>query len=140
MNIAQHRINNERAKSGTWIKFDEDGEFLIASTNSREFRNFTAVEVRKAGVKIKKAGAYEEITTRALAECCILDWKGLDDNKKPFPCTPENKMKLLKDCPEIRAWVAEQAGEIANFQAEALAEDAADLKSVTALESEEREG
>jgi hypothetical protein len=50
------------------------------------------------------------------------------ENGKPLEPTPEARRAAL-DIPAFSDWVAEQAMNIANFQAEGEADDAAALKS-----------
>lgn len=131
MNIIDFKIDDEKAK-GVWITFDaEEGvEFLLAYGNGKAFASASARIGKKYPAHRIQAdeSLLHKMTTEVIAEAVVLDWKGLEDNGKPFPCTPENKAKLLQ-IDTFREWIAAQSRDLRNYQAGATAEDAATLKS-----------
>lgn len=140
MNIKAHTIKQDLASAGVWKAYD-GASFLIASSSSQVYK-------AKAGKAYKRLNNREaqqdpgimlKAATEITADCVLLDWKGVDDDGQPFPCTRENRIALLTNAPDFAAWVAEQAADIANFQAEALAEDARALKSGAAVDHEARQ-
>lgn len=136
MDISKLKTDEDKAQ-GTWIKapFSEDdespAEFLIAYTGtSKAYKRALVRGTRKhSQVELKqKPELAEAITREAIADGILLDWRGVREGDKPLPCTRENKLRVLA-IPEIQEWLWTQANEAANFRAEALAEDAAALKS-----------
>ena len=116
--------------SGVWIKFDDEGcEFKIASTTRPEFNQ--ALDRARRGIpafQAQKSESAQRVYATALAEACIIDWKGVqNEDGSDMDCTPENKAKILK-VPVLREFVSNAANDISLFQAEATAEDAAELK------------
>ncbi len=139
MNIEDHTIKQDLASQGVWLEYD-GGKFLIASSGSEEFKRRAAKAYRnlQQGQR-KNPDLVQKIATELTADCVLLNWEGVHSNGKALPCTREAKLALLRNAPDFSAWVSEQAAEIANFQKEALAEDATDLKSGASLDHEARE-
>ncbi len=123
---------NDRAEDGAWIDYDKDegARFKLRSTKSKIYQQAAARAGRGLDQRQmnKNPERWLEHTIILHAECVILDWEGIDWDG-PFPCTPENKLKLLQEIPDLREWIFKEAMDLANFQAEAVAEDAAALKS-----------
>lgn len=138
MNIENFKIDEEKAK-GVWVTFDEqDGvAFLLAYGNGKAFAASSAKIGKKYPAHRIQADEtlLHKMTTEVIADCVVLDWKGLDDDGKPFPCTPENKARLLQ-IDIFREWIAAQSRDLRNFQAGATAEDAATLKSGSGMGDE----
>lgn len=40
-----------------------------------------------------------------LGKAIVEDWRGIDDEGKPYPCTPENVVYLMEECTEFRLLV-----------------------------------
>lgn len=40
-----------------------------------------------------------------LAQAVVIDWKGFEDEGRPYPCTPENIAYLMEECTEFRVLV-----------------------------------
>ena len=113
-----------KEEEGVWIDLNEDISIKI-----RRYRSRAAQEAAKefskeyAGPKNKKltTAQTEELTTKVLAKSIIADWKGVEDDDGPIPCTFENKFKILND-PEMndfREFVANASYERDVFAIEA---------------------
>lgn len=135
MEITKYEVNKTTLEEGTWLTFDK-ASFLLASSRGKRFQNFIARKSRKLGKAEIAAnpGIFIEITNEALAEVVLLDWKNVTSGGTAVPCTPENKRALI-GLPEFRDWLTEASADMDNFRAEAIAQDAEDLKSLPALES-----
>lgn len=67
----------------------------------------------------------EELTQEAFAETVILGWEGVTNEEgEHLDFTKDNAMKLFKDMPDLWSEIRDTAMKMANFQAEALEEDA----------------
>jgi len=138
MNITDFTIDDDKA-TGVWIDFDKDEgvAFKLAYGNGKAFAAASArIGKRYPAHRIQAdESLLHKMTTEVIAEAVIIDWRGLEDNGKPFPCTPENKAKLLK-IDTFREWIATQSRDLRNYQAGATAEDAATLKSGGGVDDE----
>lgn len=117
------------AAQGVWIPYC-GAEFLIASQDSDRYDKTLVRNSRKqnAAELRRKPELMQAVVIETMAETILLDWRGVEDDGKPLPCTPENKRKLLA-IRELRDWISGQSAEVENFRKEALAADAEDLKS-----------
>ena len=127
MNIREYQTNPEK-ESGVWIPYD-GAEFLIASIARPEYNR--ALEKHRRGRPLAKLQrdneAAKTIITEALADAVFLDFRGVKDGDSDLAPTRENRLAILA-LPPVREWIVEQASTLANFQAEATAEDAEALK------------
>lgn len=116
-------------QDGTWIEYG-DARFLIASAHSPAYKKALRNRVAKIPAHLLKSQPQlaEKAAADVMATHVLLDWQGVTEDGKPLDPTPENRRKAL-DIPAFSDWVAEQAMNLANFQAEGEADDAAALKS-----------
>lgn len=116
-------------QNGTWIEYG-DARFLIASAYAPEYKKALRKRMAKIpGHLLKSQPALaEKAAADTMATHVLLDWEGVTDNGKPTEPTPENRRAAL-DIPAFSDWVAEQAMNLGNFQAEGDADDVAALKS-----------
>ena len=132
MNLRDY-ITSPSKESGVWISYD-GAEFLIAAITRPEYNR--ALEKHRKGRPLAKLQRDNEtakqIITEALADAVLLDFRGVKDGDSDLAPTRENRLAVLA-IPSLREWIVEQASTIANFQAEATAEDAEALKSPSAL-------
>ena len=129
MDITKLKQDTDLAESGVWVDYD-DASFLICSTDSRRYRRVVTklAKKRNPATMRKDPEAMHEMTVESLAEGILIDWKNVKDGDKDLPPTLENKIRLC-EIESIRTFLATEAQDFANFQREALAEDAAELKS-----------
>ncbi len=118
-----------KMEDGVWIDYAEGVSFNVASMARKAYNKAVAKHRSKVPAhKLRDPQVGEKIVMAAMADACLNDWKGLTEDGQPFPCTAENKAKVLA-IPALREWIAGQAADLTNFQAEAEAQDAEDLKS-----------
>lgn len=134
MNISDFKLATDK-KDGVWLDW-EDAQFLVAYAHRPEFNRVTARIAKKYPQHKLKADAalYQQMTSEIIAECILLDWRNVNDNGKPLDCTHENKLRLLSIEP-FREWISAEARELTNFREEAMAEDAAEAKSVGGVDA-----
>lgn len=130
MDIGQFKADASLIESGVWIKGPEGSEFLIRSADSKAYRRALAKLARnEQSAKLRKKPELQlQLTIQAMAQEILIDWRGIEDQGKPLPCTLENKVLLL-GVTELRSLISEEAQDIANFRKEGQAADAADIKS-----------
>jgi len=135
MDISKFKVAEDK-KEGTWFSY-EGAEFLIAYAHRPTFYRVSArINRRYPEHKIKADPALKlRNGCEIMAECILLDWKGVKDGDKTIPFTTDNALKLLMEIEPFREWVAETSRSLTEFQQEADAEDAKALKSGTGVES-----
>lgn len=127
MNLSNYQ--SQGLETGVWLEFD-GAQFLVASIKGTAFSTAVARRSRKlnpAEMK-KKPELFLQLQTEVIADKILLDWKGVEDNGEPVPCTRENKLRVLA-LPEFREWLETASSDMENFRQEATAEDAEALKS-----------
>lgn len=129
MNIEEYKQDKAKATAGVWRTFD-GAEFLIASNSSPAYTRAMHAAARKHPPhKLRKDPTLAALVAReTLADAVLLDWKGVFSGTTPVACTRANKLALLENT-TFSDWVAGESQDIGNFQTEAMAEDAAELKS-----------
>jgi len=112
------------ADKGSWIDYNDEISFCIASTSNRGYKKAVRETVRNNMKAIEEETLDEDGASELLVEIeakfILIDWKGLLDNGKPFESTLKNKKQLLNDPSyiELRDWINEEAGKIENYRRE----------------------
>lgn len=121
--------DKELASEGVWLPYS-GAEFKIASQDTSRYDTAMMKNSRKqnAAELRRKPEIMQEVIITTIAETILLDWKGVEENGTPLPCTLANKKKIL-GIRELREWISAQSAEVENFRKEAIAADAEDLKS-----------
>jgi len=134
MNISDFKIATDK-KDGVWLDW-EDAQFLIAYAHRAEYNRAAARVAKKYPANKLKADPALALPylIDILAEGVLLDWRNVNDNGKPLDCTYENKVRLLSIEP-LRDWIYNESRELTNFREEAMAEDAAEAKSVGGVDA-----
>ena len=128
MDISKLKQDESLAADGVWVEM-EDARFKIRSTDSKTYRKAMTKIAKRNQTRLRKdPEAIHEATIEGLADGILIDWQGIEENGQPLPCNDANKRKVLQ-IETIRTFLATEAQDLANFQREGQAEDAADLKS-----------
>lgn len=130
MDISKFKVEESKASEGVWIDGPQGSRFKIRSADSKAYkRTMAALARRESPNKVRKDPETQtRITIRAMAEEIIVDWEGIENEGVTITPTLENKIILL-GVTELRELIATEAQDLANFRAEGLAADAADVKS-----------
>lgn len=121
-------------KAGVKLPYD-GATFTIASQDRPEWtRALDKARSKVSPARLKADPSLAEtIVIEALANAVLLTWEGVKDGpagaETDWPPTLENRIAMLTEAPDFRAWVAGQASDMANFKAEVAAEDATAIKS-----------
>lgn len=113
-----------------WIEGPEGSRFKIRSAESTLYRSRLAALARKENPhKLRKdPEAQKQVTSRAMAETILVDFEGIKQDGKLLECNDATKA-LLMGIPEIRELISTESQDLANFRREAMAVDAAEIKS-----------
>lgn len=128
MELSDLRTDSSLEQEGVWRPFN-GAEFKIASANSPKYlrairRHVATIPASKA----KDPAHLDPLIAKALAETVLLEWRGtVTDGGKQLVCNPENRLKLCQ-IRAFREWLATEASDLANFQAEAATEEIDTLK------------
>lgn len=129
MNIQDYQSDEKKKSEGVWVEW-EGAEFLIRSTDTKEYRRAVANLSRKySSAKLRKdPETHNKISIGAIINGVLIDWKGVLDDGAELPCTPENKKKVISAIPALRDFLSAEAGEMENFNMEAVAKDSEEFQ------------
>ncbi len=131
MDIKLLKQNSNLADAGVWVSY-EDCEFKIRSTDSPTYRRVLAKIAKKKNANRLRhdAEAMHEVTVEGLADGILVDWRGnLVDEGKQLDFSNRKHRLAVCEVESIRTFLATEAQDIANFQQEATAEDAAEFQA-----------
>jgi hypothetical protein len=150
LDLAKFETDPDKIK-GVWFKYQDDDadeeddrpvEFLIAYWERPAFFNATGrlQEQSRFSAKQQKAkpGLRHYMMVETIADSVLMDWKNVEHNGVAIPATRENKIVLLSS-QRVRSWIQEKSEDLAHYRKEAIAKDAADLKSGHGVATEARE-
>lgn len=131
MELKSYVSDETMKKEGVWVPFD-GSEFKIRSTDSPAYRRAVDAAARKRNpAKVRKCiETQTELGIEAIAIGVLLDWKGLTDGGAEVECTTKTKIAVLTQVSALRDFLATEAGDLANFQAEGTVADAGDFPEV----------
>jgi len=129
MELKSYVSDETMKKEGVWVPFD-GARFKIRSTDSPAYRRAVEAAAKKRNpAKVRKdIETQTELGIEAIANGVLIDWEGLTDGGTPVECTPANKIAVLTQAVILRDFLATEASDLANFQAEAIVEDADDFR------------
>tara|TARA_R110000803_G_scaffold209965_3_gene280587 strand:- start:16165 stop:16563 length:399 start_codon:yes stop_codon:yes gene_type:complete len=130
MDLTELKTDDKTALEGSWIEYG-DAKFLVRHTNTKAYRK--AIQKAGKGKAPSQLRKNVELQTsfgiEVIVDAVLLDWEGLTKDGKNFPFNRKNAFELLNLSEPIRNFIAEEAQEVANFQQEGEADDAAAVKS-----------
>ena len=129
MEITQLKINSEKSADGVWVDLDETTKILVARIGNPKYNKvFTSLSARDkqmiAANTLSDTTA-SKIMNENIANNIILDWVGLTNDGKKWPCTLENKMEILtnEDYIQLREIIMTSANNFELFRADVQKED-----------------
>lgn len=148
MKLYELTTDANKDSQGVWIEYPDnsDGkpaEFLIASTNSKEYRKALNAAVRKRFHRkwADDIDGRDEAEIEAAAKAILLGWRGTvyltNDKSEATPYNQDTAIAALR-IPAFRAWVETEANRLENFQSKDKAADEAALKSGSPVVAEVR--
>ncbi len=125
-------MDSDAAVHGKWIEYDDGISFKIAINSNPANLAAMRVVMQDHGERMLDGDVGEEEADSYLvpiqADTILLDWKGLTNGGKEFPCNRDNKIALLADgdYTELRQWIVEQSKNMENFRREQVKKPQAD--------------
>lgn len=98
----------KKADLRVWLTMMEGVEVLCRHLSQKEFDAISAKAVtsRFDERSHRRIEERDEQTFRTLlAQQIVCDWRGIEDDGKPYPCTPESVAWLMEMCTEFRILV-----------------------------------
>ena len=133
------KSNSKADIEGVWFQYqDHDIHLLIARMGNREYEKFTTKELTKR--KGIGSTSVEKIMERtldsqpeAVANTILLDWKGVNDNGKNIPYTPELGLEYFRN-PDFHwfyKYVLSCSNEVERFEAKVQEDQQGNSESVS---------
>ncbi len=101
MDISKERIDAVKSKDGVWYTLDSETSLLIANATSKHYQNVLRGKMRQHLKELRTNTLTDEVqdslTTETIAECVLLDWKGLKENGEDIVYSPEKALEILND-------------------------------------------
>jgi hypothetical protein len=114
--------NKTKAREGMWVTLDEAGEVKIkvAKLGTVEYLNTVNKYSRKyqAFTRLNRLSAEQivDMSANTIADCILLDWKGVEEDGQPVPYSRENAYRMLKEYDDFRSLVETHANDPDLFQ------------------------
>ncbi len=101
MDLSDFKTDVTASEDGVWIDIDSDASVKVARANNKKFRKrlqqLTAPYKRLIEQDKISDDKLDELLVIALAECVLLDWRGLSVNGENIEYSRENAIKILSD-------------------------------------------
>jgi len=107
----------ENLNAGNWFEMDNGGKICLRVCDGDALRNIRKktvtkkVEYKKVDNRLERfvvEDANDDLQADMIWDYCIVNWENFfDKNKKPIPCTPENKKLLMGKSIQFAKFVSE---------------------------------
>lgn len=94
-------------------KIVEDAHVVVVGSFSETYRQ--NIESHRQKVRDEQKELTDDEARIALAACSIKSWSGIVDNGEELPCTTENAIVLLTNCPWVMAEIGGKAFDHSGF-------------------------
>jgi len=128
----EYGTNKKSEVDGVWEDFGGGTTVLIARIGNENYQKvFRRISkpyqnaIRRGTLGNDKA---EDLLIQAMADCIVLDWKGLKEDDKPVKFSKEECVRVLKEYKDFRDHVSELANSMEIFRQEMDAEAEKNLK------------
>lgn len=121
MKFSEFGIDQGKATDGVWHDIDETTAVKVARLGNKKFQR-RAEALRKPyqfqiDNKTIDDGLLEKITTQAIAETIVVDWKGFEDEDgNAVPYSPEAAFEYLMKYEEFKRHVLNWATNTATYK------------------------
>ena len=98
------KTDTEKESSGIDVRYDDDIVITVGRAGGANKKYIKAIERVQRKLNVRKPTNEEamEILREVYADTIILGWEGVvDEDGATMECNKENKMKLLRDLPEL---------------------------------------
>lgn len=118
----EYGTNRKSEVDGVWEDFGGGTTVLIARIGNENYQKvFRRISkpyqnaIRRGTLGNDKA---EDLLIQAMADCIVLDWKGLKEDDKPVKFSKEECVRVLKEYKDFRDHVSELANSMEIFRQE----------------------
>lgn len=129
--------NKKNAQDGMWVSLDEENgvSIKVAKIGTVVYLNTVQKHARKyqALARVNRLTAEQtlEINAKTLADCILLDWKGVMEDGVLIEYSPANAYRILKEYDEFRNLVELHASDPELFQDNIIDMEADSKNSLT---------
>lgn len=129
MELKSFATDESKKKEGVWVEF-EGARFKIRSTDSPQYRRAVdKAAKRRSPTKVRKdIETQVEIGIEGVVDGLLLGWEGITDDGQPVEFTREKALAVVTEVPTLRDFLALEAADLANFQAEGVVADSGDFR------------
>lgn len=118
----EFKTNKELEEGGVWVDIGDGGSLKVARAGNKKALAHSRLVAKPHMAQITYGKLSDEVATElaveVLAECILLDWKGMTEGGKPLPYSKESAIRMLRDYPDFRDMVSQIANERKTFQRE----------------------
>lgn len=131
MELRNRLLDPEKVRRGVWVEY-EGAEFLVRrfpnpEGSALQFRHYEEWRAANGEKEEVPDEVRTEATDRMLAECVLLDWRGVMLDGEPLEATDENRLMAIKGDPELRNFVVLTGMNNGHYRAQRIAKEAEDL-------------
>lgn len=109
-------------KNGVWFDISDETGFLLRPVKASNPKMKKALSDHyKPYAKQVELGTLDpdkalEINIRMFIDVSLVDWKGVEIDGKPTPCTPENALQFFKELPDLFDTLWKHASDYNNYR------------------------
>jgi len=119
MDIKEFYTDPKLEAEGVWVDIGIDTSIRVARLFNDRFTRTMAARRKPYGRAIDRdPDLQQKILVEVMADCILLDWKGLTQDGKPMKFSKAQALELMTRSRDFRNLVTEAASDAANFQAE----------------------
>ena len=127
MDIKEFYTDEKLEEEGTWVDCGDGLELKVTRLFNDRFTRLMAAKRKPLGRRVDRDPKLAQtILIEVMAECILLDWKGLKDGDKPIKFSKVTALDLMTRSRDFRNLVTSCSDDAANFHEE---EQAADRKN-----------
>ena len=116
--------DEKKADAGVWIDIADGISIKIAKLGTVKYQEALMRYTRRhqAIIRLNRLDPkmMADITANTLADSILLDWKGVIIDDIPIDYNRDNAYKMLKEYPDFRTLVENNANDASNFQDDAI--------------------
>ena len=134
MDLQKDKVDTSKEIDGVWCDYDSETSFLIARyenpAHMKYMKKITKPYQRQFRMKTADDELVKKLEVDAMANCILLDWKGLNEGGKEVKFSIKKAKEVLLN-PEyvgLLNYVQEQSSDMALFNVEELADGVVNLK------------
>jgi hypothetical protein len=112
--------NRTKADEGMWADIGHGASIKVAKIGTIKYQNTMIRHTRKYQAQFRvnryTAEATIDIAASTLADCILLDWKGITEDGQEVPYSRANAYRLLKESDDFRSLVEMYGNDADLFQ------------------------